>query len=604
MYIRKVTQKNQKTGQAYFTHRLVETYRNAENKVRQRVLLNLGTHFDIPSDEWKLLADRIEGILSRQETLIAYDAHIEEAAQNIAKRVIHRVANITPDIKENISDFQTVDLHTVEYQNIRFVGAEHIGLAIAKNLKLISLLAELKFNPKQINTALGSIIGKLVAPGSERATHQYLSTRSGLDELIGCNFQQLSLNQLYQISDKLIKNKTVIEKKLFNCEQELFGLENIITLYDLTNTYFEGQCLHNRKAAFGRSKEKRSDCPLVTLGLVLDASGFPKSSEVFEGNASEPKTLQNMIKRLGGIQKNSPNPTVVLDAGIASEENLTWLKENGYCYIVVSKKKSIIIPSENDLTIEHKKNYSIKAKLIKNEETEEHELYCFSEAKSKKETSIFDQASKRYEEQLERMAAGLKKNKTKKDYAYILQRLGRLKEKYASSAKAYEVIVTSDDKKEKAVSIEWKKLPNKQKTPGVYCLRTNRQDLNEQTFWDIYIMLTDLEAAFRCLKTELGLRPVYHQKTKRVDGHIFITLLAYHLMHTIRCYLKAAGIHESWATIRKELSNHCRITSVMKLKDGKTLHLRKSARPTPRQIEIYQALKLNTVPGGTEKIIL
>jgi hypothetical protein len=601
MYIRKVTQKNSETGKIYFTHRLVETYRNSENKVRQRVLLNLGKNFTIAQDEWKLLADRIEEIISGQRILFEYDPQIEKEAQKIAKLVVHRASNLTEPKEEKINDYQEIDINTIESQNIRNIGPEYLGLEVAKELNIDKLLCELRFNNKQINTALGSIIGKLVMPGSERSIHKYLQSRSGLDELLGCDFQQLSLNQLYQISDKLVINKDIIEEKVFKREKEIFGLEDIITLYDLTNTYFEGKCISNTKAAFGRSKEKRRDCRLVTLAMVLDSSGFPKRSEVFEGNASEPKTLQKMMNKLC---KNDKKPTVVLDAGISSEENLKWLKENEYNYIVVSKKAKKILPDKTDFIIDHEKKYLIKAKLIDNKVNGEKELYCYSEAKEEKEKSMFNQASGRYEQSLAKLSENLTKKRTKKDYQYILQKIGRLKEKYKRIAKAYEVTINADDKKEKATEIKWRKLPYKQKKPGVYCLRTNREDLDEQTFWDIYIMLTDLEAAFRCLKTELGLRPVYHHKTKRVDGHIFITVLAYHLMHMIRSKLKVAGIHENWITIRKELYNHCRITTSMKLKNGKTLHVRKSSRPTPRQIEIYKALKLNIIPGKTEKIIL
>lgn len=606
MYIRKVSQKNNKTGKIYHTYRLVETYRNLDGKVRQRALLNLGTNFQTDVDDWKLLADRIEEILSGQTPLIERDPLLEKTAQEITKRVIHRTSNPQLAEQKNISDYQEINVNTLENHNIKNVGAEYLGLSIARELKIDQLFAELKFNRKQINIALSSIIGKLVAPGSERSTHQYLRARSGLDELLGYDFQKVSLNQLYQISDKIVKNKKEIEHRVFEREQDLFGLENIITLYDLTNTYFEGACLSNSKAVFGRSKEKRNDCLLVTLGLILDSSGFPKGSEVFEGNASEPKTLQQMINNLCKNDKNSggkKNPTIVLDAGISSEENLTWLKENGYDYIVVSKKAKQILPDEGSVTIKHKKEYLIRTKLIENHKTREKELYCYSEAKAEKERSMSNQASSRYEQELTNLSEGLKKQRTKKEYKLILQRIGRLKEKHKQVSKAYEITVIHDEEKEKAIAIEWKKLPAKQKTPGVYCLRTNRMDLDEQTFWSIYIMLTDLEAAFRSLKTELGLRPVYHQKTKRVDGHIFITVLAYHLLHTIRCKLKAAGIHESWLIIRRELSNHCRITTTMKLKNGKTLHVRKSARPTPRQAEIYKALKLNSVPGKTERTI-
>ena len=207
MYIRKTLQKNAKTGVPYCTYRLVEAYRTAEKKVRQRTLLNLGANFSIDAGEWKLLADRIEEILSGQSSLFGYEPHIEQTAQEIAKRVVHRVSNIDPAPEAVISDYQEIDVNTVENQNIRNVGAEYLGFEIAKELKIGQLLGELKFNRKQVNTALGSIIGKLVAPGSERSTHQYLQRQSGLDELMGCDFQQLSLNQLYQISDKLVKHK-------------------------------------------------------------------------------------------------------------------------------------------------------------------------------------------------------------------------------------------------------------------------------------------------------------------------------------------------------------------------------------------------------------
>jgi len=324
----------------------------------------LGKNFTIAQDEWKLLADRIEEIISGQRILFEYDRHIEKEAQKIAKLVVHRASNLSNLIEpkeEKINDYQEIDINSIENQNIRNIGSEYLGLEIAKELNIDKLLCELRFNRKQINTALGSIIGKLVMPGSDRSTHKYLQTRSGLDELLGCDFQQLSLNQLYQISDKLVKNKEIIEEKVFKREEEIFGLEDIITLYDLTNTYFEGKCISNTKAAFGRSKEKRSDCRLVTLAMVLDSSGFPKSSEVFEGNASEPKTLQKMMNKLC---KNDKKPTVVLDAGISSEENLRWLKEKEYNYIVVSKKAKKILPDETDFIIDHEKKYLINYIVI------------------------------------------------------------------------------------------------------------------------------------------------------------------------------------------------------------------------------------------------
>jgi len=597
MYIRKIKQTNKKTGKEYCTYRLVETYRNTEGKVRQYLLLNLGAHFAIPEERWKELSDRIEEIISGQQNLFDAAPEIETEAQNIAKRVIHRAAKQSLERTSTEKDYHTVDINSLEHQQIKNIGTEHVGYEMLKQLGFERLLTELRFNKKQIHAAIGNILGRLISPGSERATHKYLQTQSALDELLNCDFQKLTLDRLYAIADKLLRNKKIIEEKLFANEKDLFQLDEIITLYDLTNTYFEGRALTNAKAAFGRSKEKRKDCPLVTLGLVLDASGFPKKSEVFAGNISEPKTLAKMIKRLEG----NPKPTVVLDAGISSDENLEWLKNNGYTYIVVSKKKISEIPDINGFILRHKKDYLIKMKLIKNQDTLENELYCYSELKEKKEKGIRDQASLRYEMELKKLLLGLSKKRTIKKYTKILECLGRLKERYKQVSYAYEITVIPDEKQKNAIDIKWTHIKNRQKMAGVYCLRSNCENLDEQTFWDIYVMLTELEAAFRCLKSELGLRPVYHQITKRVDSHLFISVLAYHILHMIRYKLKNHGINESWDTIKKELQNHSRITSAIKRQDGKKIHIRKTSLPTSRQLEIYRALNISSSPAKTEK---
>jgi len=599
MYIRKVSQKNKQTGKEYSTHRLVESYRNADGKVRQQVLLNLGANFEIPSEQWKQLADRIEEITSGQQSLLLPEETIESLAQSISKRVVRRAASETAStaIQPEV-DYYNVDVDSLSHQQIRQVGPEHICVETIKQLGLDQLLKEAKFNSKQIDTAIGTIVGRLVSPGSERSTHKYLQNQSALDELLNCDFQQLKLDNLYCIADKILRNKEMIEEKLFTNEKDIFKFEEVISLYDLTNTYFEGKNLGNTKSAFGRSKEKRYDCPLVTLALVLDASGFPKKSEIYEGNVGESKTLSKMIRDLEGKVK----PTVVLDAGISSEDNIEWLKSNGYTYIVVSKKNKSI-PDGASRTLQHKKDYLIKTTLVKNSETLESELYCYSELKEKKEQGMREQAFLRYETGLKKILASLKNKRTSKKYEKILERFGRLKEKYKSIGYAYDVEIIADQEKKKAIDIKWERVEGKQKAAGTYCLRSNRSDLDEQALWNIYITLTELEAAFRCLKSELGMRPIYHQITNRVDSHLFISVLAYHILHTIRYKLKQHGINESWETIKKDLSMQCRITSTMNCKDGKKLHIRKTSSPTPRQLEIYHALGVSASPGKIEKSI-
>ena len=604
MYIRSTTQKNSKTGRSYINYRLVESYRNRSGKVRQQTLLNLGTSFDFPKDQWKMLADRIEEIRNGQESIFQCDREIEKEAQRIAKLVLKKYATTLNDSNQcttDATDFKTVDINSIQHQDARKIGCEHVAVHAARQLKLEEILKGAGFNDKQSKLALGSIIGRLIQPGSELSTHRYLREHSALDELISTDFTKLSLKNLYLVSDLLLKHKTLIENKIYQREKDLFNIEETVTLYDITNTYFEGQGSKNNKAARGRSKEKRSDRPLVALGMVLDSSGFPRRSDIFPGNISEPKTLKSMLLSL----EASKNATVVMDAGFATEENISWLKEQGYQYIVVSRKKHSDIPEDaNKVIVKEDKNNIVHARMVENKKTSELELYCHSSSKEAKSKKMIDEVSARYEEELQKLSDGLAKKGCNKKYDKVMEKIGRLKEKYKKVNKYYDIAINADEDNILAESITWKQRTDAVNTEnyGMYCLRTNVKDLDEKTFWNIYTMLTDLESAFRSLKSELGMRPVYHQKENRVDGHIFISILAYHLLHTIRYQLKQKGIHASWQTIRQVLQTHCRITTTLQLEENKSVTIRKTCSADSNQAIIYEALGIALNPGNTEKL--
>jgi transposase len=310
-----------------------------------------------------------------------------------------------------------------------------------------------------------------------------------------------------------------------------------------------------------------------------------------------------MLERLtGGHTDNAP--TVVLDAGIATEENIAWLVAQGYRYLVVSRKRQRQFDPDQARLIKHEGDLTIRAERVVNADTGEVELYCHSSQREKKEQGIAELFAKRFETALQRLAEGLHKKGATKRYEKVLERLGRLRQKYSRAAQYYEISVEQDPSSGKATAIHWQRITPIAKTlPGVYCLRTNEATWDEATLWRTYTMLTDLEAVFRCLKSELGLRPVFHRKTERVSGHLFISVLAYHLVHTIRFQLKAAGIHLSWEGIRRELAGQDRVTVTFKRADGKTLHIRKATRAEPRQQVIYDALGISDRPGWTEKTI-
>ena len=245
----------------------------------------------------------------------------------------------------------------------------------------------------------------------------------------------------------------------------------------------------------------------------------------------------------------------------------------------------------------------VQAGVDKNPEIDELELYCSSVDKAKKEEGIKNRFQQRFEADLLKARNALDLKNGMKRYEKVVERIGRLKEKYKLVSHRYQVKIEKDSETDRAKNITWK-LTKVEKTSGIYCLRTNQKELTEQQIWDIYTMLTDVEDAFRCMKSHLGLRPNYHQKEARCDAHIFITVIAYHLLHTIRYKLRQKGVRYNWATLRKQLSTQVRITTTMKRKDNKVVYIRRSTKAElPHQV-IYDALDLPYQPGRPVKTVL
>ena len=605
MFVRRTQTRNGKTGEEYFTHRLVETVRIG-GAVKQRTLLNLGAHFDLSQAEWAALAGRIDELLRGQASLVAVSQAVEALAQRYTARLVAwpgRQTAVGECRSAEVEDrFQDVDLDSLEFVRPRCVGVEHAALTTLRRLGIEEKLAEFGLSKPQIAAAVGNIVGRMAAPASELATFAWLRHRTALGELVGYDYEGMELHQLYRSADTLLKHRDALQAHIFGTAQVLFDFTETITLYDLTNTYFEGQAAGIKKAKRGRSKEKRSDCPLVTLGLVLDVSGFPKRSRVFAGNVGEAGTLQEMLAQLAA----PAGATVVMDAGIASEENLAWLTGRGYRYIVVSRKQSRVFDPDLATEVATASGEPVQVQRVQGTGGEVL-LYCYSPARAEKDRAIDTKKADFFEAELTKLAAGLTKPRATKDPAKIHERIGRAREKYARAAQHYTVDLVLDEADKTVTAITWNKVPKPNSAmanPGVYCLRTTLGEPDDATLWRIYAMLTNLEAVFRSLKTDLGLRPVFHRIDRRVEGHLFISLLAYCVVHTMRRRLKAAGISDSWETIRNTLSNQIRITTTLKRRDGKTVHVRKASRPEPHQQEIYEALDLSPNPGGTQRTIL
>ena len=598
MFIRKTRLVNPKTQETYYNFQLIESVRT-ERGPRQRILLNLGARLDIADEERKPLANRIEELLKGVQSLIQCSEKIESLAQRYASELVKRLSEETPapNDKEIIpAEFVKIDINSIQKSEPRSVGAEQLMLQMANQLGLSEQLKKLGLSESDTALALGSVIARAVNPASERATHSWLSSQSGLGELLDYDFKKSSLNKLYKISDVLLKNKNALEFYLEKTEQKFHGYKSTIALYDLTNVYMEGQAKGNKKANFGVSKEKRSDCKLITLGLVMNEHGFLVRTSILSGNASEPQTLQEMIENLN-VQGDLFKPTVVLDAGISSEENLTWLRKKGYSYVVSARQKAPDLELEGELVPVGDVLDQVKAALIKNpSDSDEKWLYCESQAKAAVAAEMKLSFQTRFEEELKKMAANLLKLKGGKKYGKVMERVGRLKEKHKRIAGCYEINVIGSDEGTTATAIEWTLIEEKLsgKLTGGYFLRTNLIHFEARELWQLYNTLRRVEDSFRFMKSSLGLRPVYHQKERRVDGHLWITVMAYHLIQQCLYQLSKKGIHHHWETIRNIVRSRTRVTMSAKMEDGQILHYRSTTQVEGQQRDIYNALGVSS----------
>ena len=602
MFIRRT--RTRSIGERYFTFRLVRSERIGST-VRQRTLLNLGRHFDVAQSDWPVLCRRIDELLAGQLPLPPDGPPaLESHAQRITALLLagERIGAASSPASPR-HDFQHVDVDSLELIRPRSVGVEHVGLWAMDQLGLRTRLEALGIGASVRTAAIGSIIARMARPGSERATRRWLGERSALGELLGVDFETMGPMRLYRASDALMAHREAIEHPLFDRAMDLFDLHPTVTLYDLTNTYFEGEASGQPNARRGHSKDKRTDCPLLTLGLVLDASGFVRRSQVFAGNVREHHTLAAMLDAL-----NAPRGAlVVMDRGIATEDRVRWLREHQYRSLVVSRERTRHFDADAALSIETASHHRVHLHKVLSDDGQEARLYCFSEARAAKERAIVERFAQRFEAALTRLSDGLSKPRTHKRTDQVWQRIGRLKETSRGVAQHYDIALDTDETGERATAVRFTRrpLPGSMLThPGVYCLRTNQTDWDESTLWRTYFTLTDIEAVFRSLKSELGLRPIYHHKPIRAEGHLFISVIAYQLVQVIRRRLRQTGQCASWTTLRRILEGQQRITATFRRADGRTLHVRKATRAEPSQQAIYEALGINHAPGGIRKTLV
>jgi len=598
-------------GKKYIQHQLIESIRTPAGP-RQRLVLNLG-FLDLQPDKWKELANTIESEIHKQPRLFVTDPQIEKLAKHYAKVIVREKLNkeseraASEKAADRLSaDYQSVDVNSVSSSEARKIGAEHVVLAQMREYKFDKILKELGFTDNQLNYAKILIAGRLVHPSSERETARWANEDSAILELLQAKINVYD-TALHRTAVLLWEHHDKIEQRLSQAAREIFGLKETIILYDLTNTYFEGSKKGSKIAKHAKSKDKRNDRPLITLALTLDAQGFPKQSKVYEGNVSEPGTLEKMLDELSNVVDGfNCQKTIVIDAGIATEDNLQIIKRKQFKYLAVSRKKSYGDDfwqgsQEQQIKLSDEKTH-LRVKLVKTKK--ESYLLCHSEAKEAKEKAILDRRLKKFEEGLNGINKGLKKKRTHKKYDKIIERIGRLKEKYGVGS-LYDIEVKQQ--KGIATKIIFNKNPNgkaKEKRVGEYVIRTNRLDLIEEEISKIHRTLTTVEDSFRSMKSELGLRPNYHKRDDTGTAHIFITVIAYHIIAGILKKIRTNGINYSWRTIRSILSTQVRVTTSFNTEDKATMHIRTTTTPTLKQNDIYSKLGLVQKPLKQVKIKL
>ena len=610
MFIRETETKNKKTMNVYKSHKLVENYRT-EKGVRQRVIMSL-VSLSLPKNRWKELAALLEARISGQNTFLEEDNELTIVADEVLRHntFVKRNWEEKVDSAKN-SDMQLVDLNSASSTFYRSLGAELIANSFWEKLDFDVVLKNCGFDQKQLSFAKAVILGRLINPQSEISTWRWFQNSTALIEMTHVDLAGVGKNSFYEIGDLLFQNKEKIENALFTKEQNEFSLKNRVYLYDLTNTYFEGSAKGNKYAKFGRSKERRTDCPQVTLALIVDGLGFPIFSQIYEGGQSEPKTLTDVLERLKTDSRNLLNgdkPILIMDRGIATKDNVALIAENNYPYTIITRRQ-IEKDYENEFTV-------IKQFMESDEKTipseweavdTENSVYVKKMPSNKTVYVLAASIGRTAKEQgmdtlkEERFLvdiANLKKSFEKGNIIMpvkIGERIGKIKAKYPTVGRYYEIETKVSDDNKKVTEIVWTKKPARQQRSiltGCYVIETTQTNLSAIDIWKQYMQLTRVESAFQDLKSELGLRPVYHQTANRTESHLFIGVLAYHLLNSIEYVLKTNGDTREWKTIKKVLATHERNTIILKGDDRKIYHIRVSGTPEPCHNEIYRTLKI------------
>jgi transposase len=598
MYVKKTKKKYK--DKIYTNYLLVEAVQTPKGP-RQEVFCSLGDLRPRPKEEWLELAHKVERDLSGQKGLFREtDKEVEKIVRR-AQRAREEGRFVEANKRAAEGDLIRIHVDGVRTEMHRQAGAVHVGLEFWRRLELDRILTEVKISGRACKLTCAMVMNRLITPKSELAMPGWIR-ETALEDILGEDYSGLSEDSLYRNLDRLYPNRAKIETALSEVERNLFNLDQTVYLYDLTSTYFEGEAKVNAKAKLGYSRDKRPDCPQVVVGLVVNRDGFPRAHEVFEGNIQDRKSLGRMLDLLDQRVGLKVGQTVVVDRGMAYKENLEEIRSRGLHYLVAarqSERDDFLPEFEEEAEFEEvvrqpspRNPFQEKTTVVVKMRRKGDETYvlCISDGRKEKDLAIRQKQEKRLLSDVKKLEKRIEQGRLKKG-GKIGEAIGRLKERYPRVARYYTM--TYDEKGKKfCLEQEEEKLKKAEKLDGSYLLRSDRTDLNADETWRIYSLLTRAEKAFQNMKSPLSERPIFHHLERRVDTHIFLCILAYHLLVSIEKTFLDRGVHTSWATIREILSTHEICTIVLPTEDGSELRIRRDSVPEPQHKRIYDFLNV------------
>ncbi len=564
MYIRKTT--INKDGKTHYYWALVESYRT-ERGPRQRVVAWLG--------------------------------EMDEAGRLGVEGVAERAPGFQPDLfeKKTEPEWVEVDVKGVRVENVVEFGGPWLGLELMRYLGLDQFLIEhVPGGREEIPWAIMAevlVLCRLCQPSSELQIAEHFFEQTAIADLLGVRSGKVNEDRLYRALDQLLPHKEALEKHLKERAGSLFKLDYDLFLYDVTSTYFEGEARKNPLAQRGYSRDHRGDCKQVCIGLVVSREGFPLGYELFAGNRADVTTVEEIIELMEG-RYGKANRIWVMDRGMVSEENMGLLSQEGRRYILGTQRGQLKKYEEELIKTDWQEVQSgLEVKRVGSPDGKEVFILCRSRDRAEKEKAIHDRFEQRIEEALLRMQKSCEKRRNQ--VGVMERRIGKLLGKNSRAAGLFEVRVEKGPTG--GAQVIWTKREDwrdwSRLSEGCYMLRSNIRDWSPEELWKAYIQLTEAEEAFRIHKSDLRIRPIWHQKEERVAAHILVCFLAYVLWTTLAQLCRQTGIGDEPRKVFQEVSQIKLTDVILPVRNGKEIRLRCVETPSRHQGILLQHLKLN-----------